>query len=167
MIEVPAIGPKRSDPHYQRWWRKKNPASNKASQLRYRKNHPDRFRKSQRKYKDKRRAASLEYVIMERIANNVRDALRHPKTYKTNRTVELLGISKKGFMEYLESKFTDGMSWENYGITGWHLDHIRPAIEFDLTKPEEQQKCFHYTNLQPLWWIDNIHKRDTDKAARK
>ena len=48
------------------------------------------------------------------------------------------------------------MSWNNYGK--WHVDHIRPCIDFDLSKPEEQQKCFHYTNLQPLWAEENMRK---------
>ena len=50
------------------------------------------------------------------------------------------------------------MTWENHGQYGWHVDHIKPCALFDLTKIEEQKKCFHYTNLQPLWWRDNIKK---------
>jgi hypothetical protein len=43
---------------------------------------------------------------------------------------------------------------------GWHIDHIKPCSSFDLTKEEEQRKCFHYTNLQPLWATDNRKKAD-------
>jgi HNH endonuclease. len=50
------------------------------------------------------------------------------------------------------------MSWDNYGRDGWHIDHIRPCASFDLTDPEQQRQCFHYTNLQPLWAADNIRK---------
>ena len=28
----------------------------------------------------------------------------------------------------------------------------------DFTKEEDQLKCFHYTNLQLLWWEDNLSK---------
>ena len=49
------------------------------------------------------------------------------------------------------------MSWENMGE--WHLDHIRPCASFDLTDPDQQRQCFHYSNLQPLWASDNLSKR--------
>jgi hypothetical protein len=64
-------------------------------------------------------------------------------------------------IKHLESHFTEGMNWDNYGVYGWHMDHIIPCAAFDLTKPEDQSKCFHYTNLQPLWAKDNLSKRDT------
>lgn len=48
------------------------------------------------------------------------------------------------------------MSWDNYGE--WEIDHIIPCDSFDLTKEEEQKRCFHFSNLQPLWWRDNRTK---------
>ena len=78
-----------------------------------------------------------------------------PKAFKT---IELLGCSVQECRQYLESKFQDGMTWENHGMYGWHIDHIIPCASFDLTDPEEQKKCFHYTNLQPLWAKDNLSK---------
>ena len=51
-----------------------------------------------------------------------------------------------------------GLTWENHGFRGWHIDHIKPRVLFDLSKKDEQMKCFHYTNLQPLWWKNNISK---------
>jgi hypothetical protein len=61
---------------------------------------------------------------------------------------------------YLESHFKTGMTWENHGKFGWHIDHIIPCASFDLTDLEQQKKCFHYTNFQPLWWRENILKSD-------
>jgi len=59
---------------------------------------------------------------------------------------------------HLESKFQEGMSWENYGKNGWHLDHIIPLSAFDLTDPEQLKIACHYTNIQPLWARDNLVK---------
>ena len=50
------------------------------------------------------------------------------------------------------------MSWNNYGFDTWHIDHIIPCDKFDLTDPKQQEQCFHYTNLQPLWAIENWQK---------
>ena len=58
--------------------------------------------------------------------------------------------------QYLESLFTEGMTWDNYGE--WHVDHIIPCDFFDLDIYSERKFCFHYTNLQPLWAYDNISK---------
>ena len=70
--------------------------------------------------------------------------------------MELTGCTLEELKEHLASKFTEGMTFENYGK--WHIDHILPCASFDLLLPEEQPKCFHYTNLQPLWAIDNMKK---------
>ncbi|MFH0805963.1 MAG: hypothetical protein V1901_03760 [Patescibacteria group bacterium] len=77
---------------------------------------------------------------------------------KNETTLNLLGCSLEFIKQHLESKFKPGMSWKNYGK--WHIDHIKPCASFDLSKSEEQQKCFHYSNLQPLWAKDNMIKGD-------
>ncbi len=79
---------------------------------------------------------------------------------KSASTLKLLGCSIKNLKEYLEKQFKSGMTWDNYGKDGWEIDHIKPCAKFDLTKPEEQRKCFNYKNLQPLWWRENRLKKD-------
>ena len=56
---------------------------------------------------------------------------------------------------HLESLFSPGMTWDNYGFEGWHIDHIKPCASFEL---DQKKICFHYTNLQPLWAKDNMSK---------
>lgn len=77
---------------------------------------------------------------------------------KAYRTHDLIGCTVPELMAHLELQFAEGMTWENHGRDGWHIDHIRPCASFDLTDPEQQRQCFHYSNLQPLWAADNIRK---------
>jgi hypothetical protein len=74
------------------------------------------------------------------------------------KVVELLGCSIQEFRKYIESKFQPGMTWDNYGANGWHLDHIWPISKFDLTDLEQRKKAVHFSNMQPLWAIDNQKK---------
>uniref|UniRef100_A0A6C0C381 HNH endonuclease n=1 Tax=viral metagenome TaxID=1070528 RepID=A0A6C0C381_9ZZZZ len=95
-----------------------------------------------------------------KLIHNMRGRLRKAvKGYgdKYDTTMNLVGCNSTKLREYLEAKFTEGMTWENYG-QGWHVDHIKPCCSFDLTSEEEQKKCFHYSNLQPLWAEDNLKK---------
>jgi len=74
-------------------------------------------------------------------------------------TFELLGCSAQELKIWIESKFKPGMTWENYGLHGWHIDHIIPCVSFkDFTKIETQRACFNYKNLQPLWAAENLMK---------
>lgn len=69
-------------------------------------------------------------------------------------TEEILGCSIEEFRKYIETKFQDGMTLENYGK--WHLDHIKP-ISLAQTEEEVIKLC-NYTNFQPLWAYDNMSK---------
>ena len=75
---------------------------------------------------------------------------------KKNKKVEILGCTPEFLKEYLEKQFTEGMTWENHGLYGWHIDHIIPLSS--ATTKEEVIKLNHYSNLQPLWAIDNLKK---------
>jgi len=77
---------------------------------------------------------------------------------KSKSTIKLLGCSLDEFKSYYESKFTSGMNWAKVMNGEIHCDHIIPCASFDLTQPSEQHKCFHYTNLQPLWAKENLSK---------
>ncbi len=75
---------------------------------------------------------------------------------KSDSIINIIGCTIDELIIHLENQFQPGMNWDNHGL--WHIDHIIPCAAFDLTKEEEQKKCFHYTNLQPLWAKDNISK---------
>lgn len=124
------------------------------------------YRKSQRGkdmvnlYYHKKKKTDMHYVIKRRLGNRLRNIVKelggNKYRYKSSR--ELLGCEVDFFKDYLESTFKDGISWDN--ISDWDIDHIKPCKKFDLTILEEQQKCFHYSNLQALWRLDNIRKSD-------
>jgi hypothetical protein len=100
--------------------------------------------------------------INVRIANSlrarIRNVLREKHITKINHLKDLIGIPICEFKTYLESKFTEGMNWENYGK--WHIDHKIPLSKFNLSDIEEQKKACFFTNLQPLWASDNCSKKD-------
>ena len=50
------------------------------------------------------------------------------------------------------------MTWNNYGLKTWHIDHIKPISKYNLTDPEDIKNAFNYKNLQPLWASDNLSK---------
>ena len=77
---------------------------------------------------------------------------------KSAKTMELLGCNINQFKKHLEKQFKNGMTWDNHGLRGWHIDHFKPCASFDLRCPIGQLDCFHYTNLRPLWAHDNLSK---------
>jgi hypothetical protein len=101
-----------------------------------------------------------EYDSLYKFKCSVRQAIalsiRRRNGIKTDKTEAILGCSFEYFKTHIESQFTEGMSWDNYGLKGWHLDHIIPLAS---AKTEEDViQLNHYTNLQPLWAIDNWKK---------
>lgn len=114
------------------------------------------------KSNNKRRKIRKQTDPMYKLSCNLRrrQLLAIQGKYKQEKTFDLIGCTPEFLITYLESKFIENMSWENYGYKGWHIDHIKPCASFDLSDPEQQKQCFHYTNLQPLWAKDNLSKGD-------
>jgi hypothetical protein len=111
----------------------------------------------------------ISFKIKKRLRTRLYIAVNSKGTVKCKKTLDLLGCSIPELKEHLESKFLPTMTWENYGAY-WHIDHVIPCASFNLIDEEEQKKCFHYTNLQPLFaftqiiegieYIGNINKSD-------
>lgn len=74
-----------------------------------------------------------------------------------------IGSSVDQLRQHLESKFVEGMGWNNRQL--WHIDHTIPLSSFNLSDPVQLARACHYTNLQPLWARDNIIK--SDRVARE
>jgi len=92
------------------------------------------------------------------VSRSINQKLKRKGGSKSGSILEALPYSIEELKIHLESKFQPGMTWENYGE--WHIDHVVPLAKFDLLNREELLKACNYTNLQPLWAIDNIKKRD-------
>lgn len=109
-----------------------------------------------------RRAERIKHHLPSKLADNLRSrlkqALRVWRKEKRGSVVQDLGCTIPELIVHLESKFTPGMSWETYGLKGWHIDHVRPLATFNLEDTEEFKQAMHYTNLQPLWARDNLTK---------
>lgn len=103
-----------------------------------------------------RRYWTANEIIARRLRGSVKQMLKSTRTNKNNKTLKYVGCSKKELRDYIESKFTIGMSWDNQ--SEWNIDHIKPLTLFDLTKEEGVYKAIHFTNLQPLWEADNKSK---------
>ena len=107
-------------------------------------------------YEQERKKRDPAFKLLKTLRSRLGSALKSQNVEKQHRTMDLIGQTPAFVRDYLESKFTEGMSWDNHGK--WHIDHIKACCKFDLTKEEEQRRCFHYTNLQPLWAKDNLSK---------
>ena len=97
-----------------------------------------------------------KYIVLRALRGRLWDVMNSIKIKKNISSRKLLGCSINEFKSYIEKKFKRDMNWENYG--SWHIDHIKPVSKFDLTNEDEQKRCFHYTNLQPLWAKENLQK---------
>ena len=136
--------------------------------------NPDRYREYVRKYYEKNKEAINKRVVQKNLEMYHRR--KHDPEYRLKRllrlrlylgvkkgckkesALSLVGCSMEQLKKHLESKFEEGMSWDNWNENGWHIDHIIPLSSFDMSKEEEQRKAMHYTNLQPLWAKDNMSK---------
>ena len=112
-----------------------------------------KFNKLVDKYENPNRAISMN--LRTRINKALKAQCYHNRTESLTK---LLGCSIEELKNHLKSKFESGMNFGNHSFRGWHIDHILPCASFDLSKASERLKCFHYTNLQPLWAEDNLKK---------
>jgi hypothetical protein len=116
-------------------------------------------------YRERKRVKSREkssnrfnndplYRFKKLLRNNVRNSFKRGGFSKTSEGRKILGADWDVVKKYFESKFTEGMSWDNMGL--WHIDHILPISM--ATCEEDVIRLNHYTNLQPLWGEDNLKK---------
>ncbi len=136
----------------------KNKNKKLAYQKKYKKENYTKISEYQKKYTKKRRKNDIQYKLSNDLRRRILLALQKKDIRKTYKTIDLIGCTLDQLVNHLEKQFKSGMTWENRGFNGWHIDHIIPISSFDLTDIEQQKICFHYSNLQPLWAKENILK---------
>lgn len=135
----------------------------KAKRKKYNALHKDKLREYWKKYSRSRKRKQYEHSLNRRLSVNLRNRLNMSikNNARSGSAVRDLGCSIPEFKKYLESKFQRGMSWANWTMDGWHIDHIKPLASFDLSDRNQLLVACHYTNLQPLWANDNYVKHAT------
>ena len=121
--------------------------------------NPERRKAFYKKANDKI-SSTPEGKLIQNMRGRIHKIIKINQKVKNKHTLELLGCDGKFLKKHLQKKFSKGMSWDNYGE--WQVDHIIPIDyflkNFDFNDVEIQKECFHYSNLQPLWSLENIRK---------
>jgi hypothetical protein len=128
--------------------------NNKESFKEYKKTNKEKISKQKNEYMRNRLATDVNFRVLHNLRKRLWSAVK--RNTKSAPTKELLGCTSEELKIHLENKFTDGMNWDNYGK--WHIDHIIPCCSFDMGSSDKQKECFHFSNLQPLWALDNLIK---------
>jgi hypothetical protein len=130
----------------------------------------DHYNELNRINSKRRKQEDIQYKLATNLRSRVRTALKYNK--KADHSLALVGCTLGELKQWLESQFTDGMSWDNWGKpeigkTRWNIDHSIPVTWFDLSDPNQQRECFNYKNLQPMWWWENIKKSNKFEGVYK
>lgn len=144
---------------------KENSEPFKDRNNRYTNSHKEKVKQSRHRYKIENRQKCTDYErnkrhndSIYRLRTNLRNLIRRytkGKGYKGSKSVyEILGCDFDYFKDYIEKKFKNGMTFENYGE--WNIDHIIPISS--AKNDEDLERLNHYTNLQPLWANENYKK---------
>jgi hypothetical protein len=143
---------------YVKTWYEKNKEHRKEYLKEYREKNIDNIRKTKRDYERNRKARDPLYKLISNFRTAIYQVLKENQIQKNGHYFEILKYSPENLIERLESKFKDGMTWDNYGE--WHVDHIKPISLFQITEigDDEFMSCWSLDNLQPMWGIENIRK---------
>ena len=131
-----------------------NKNSYSENHKRYRKDNPEKILEIAKTYNKIRRKTDVLYRLKQNLRSRISTYLKVNKITKTNKTIEFVGCSPSDLKKHLENLFDENMNWSNYGK--WEIDHIIPLSQ--AKNVEDIYKLNNYTNLQPMWKLDNIKK---------
>lgn len=123
--------------------------------------NPDKVKKAKYDYVKRKLNFDPLYKLKHYITCAIRQSFKRNGYSKKSKTAVILNCSFEELKKYIESKFEDWMSWDNYGLYngelkyGWDIDHIIPISS--AKNEEDVIKLNHFTNLQPLCSYTNRH----------
>ena len=142
---------------YQRVHARKNVVNRRIAKRKYKLANKEKVRASERIRMRRKFHTDPQYKLRV-LAGAASQRMVKAGWTKRHRSAALIGCTWEQLKVHMESQFKPGMTWRNHSKFGWHIDHIRPLSSFDLTQPDQMEKAMHYTNLQPLWWRENVSK---------
>ena len=142
-----------------RKWEENNPEKVKESKAKYRKNNRKKCQEAVNKWRRRKYAESIDYRLTCTIRRYCSHITKLMKQKKELRSIEYLGCTIEELKAHLESQWQEGMSWDNHGLHGWHIDHIKP-LDWYIKNSDDPWQANHYTNLQPLWAEENHSKNN-------
>ena len=139
-------------------WYEQNKEHRKQYLKEYRENNVDKIRQIKRDYERNRKARDPLYKLISNFRTAIYQVLKESNVEKNKHYFDILQYTPEELITHLENKFTDKMSWDNYG--DWHVDHKLPITHFNIQEmgDEEFMRCWSLDNLQPMWGFDNIFK---------
>ena len=141
-------------------WRVENVDKFQSGRKNYYKKNKEEVVRKNYEYCKKRKAIDPLYKLSRGIRSLILISFKNQFTTKSKKTLEILNCSFEEFKLHLESQFDDKMNWSNQG-TYWHMDHIIPISSAETE--EDVYRLNHYTNFQPLYWLDNLKKSNKIK----
>lgn len=145
---------------YNKTYKAKNKKVISEYNKKYHQENKEIIQKRQNKNHRNRRKNDLSYKIAGNMRTRIGKLLHTKKLTKNKKTLEILGCSLKMFKKWMKFQCYDGCKLKNYGEY-WHMDHVIPCSLFNLEKEKDLDKCFHWTNIQPMKTIKNIKKNNT------
>jgi hypothetical protein len=139
----------------QKKYRNNNKSKEKIRIQNWREKNKKKVNLKSTKYEKYRKEVDPQYKLIRNVRTRLYNFLKSKNISKKNKTIDIIGCDSFFLKNYLESKFTENMSWGNFGKE-IHIDHIIPLSS--AKNEEEVLKLCHYTNLQPLWSYDNLKK---------